>query len=88
MSQGCRPADNMLVIRCAACRRKLWRYDKIGKGEVLRCHKGRIDKDYGNCLKEADKWNCLCGKSVGIDKGAFIKMNSAAFTCSGTKRTN
>ena len=24
----------MLVIKCAACRRKLWRYRKLGPGEV------------------------------------------------------
>jgi hypothetical protein len=77
----------MLIIRCAACRKKLWQYDKIGKGEVLRCHKSRIEKEFGNCLKSADDWKCVCGKTVGIDKGSFVKMISRAFTYSGTKRT-
>ncbi|MCJ7484225.1 MAG: hypothetical protein MUO31_14825 [Thermodesulfovibrionales bacterium] len=76
----------MLLLRCSACRKKLWRYDKIGKGEVLRCHKQRIDKDYGNSSTDADKIYCLCGNTIGIDKGSYFKMISKAFTYSGTKR--
>ena len=76
----------MLTIRCAACRRKLWRYDKIGKGEVLRCHKSRIEKDFGGCRPDSGTWVCECGKTIGVDKGTFIKMNGSAFTYSGTKR--
>lgn len=75
----------MLVIKCAACKRKLWRYDKIGKGEVLRCHKDRITKRYGFKNIE-DRIECLCGRLVGIDKGTYIKMNGRGFTYSGTKR--
>ena len=36
----------MLTIKCSACRRKLWKYEKLGKGEVMRCHKTRIKKMY------------------------------------------
>ena len=75
----------MLVIKCAACKRKLWKYDKVGKGEVLRCHKERLMRIYD--LRTVDNQvKCLCGKAVGIDKGTFIKMNGRAFTYSGTKR--
>ena len=75
----------MLVIKCAACKRKLWKYDKVGKGEVLRCHKERIMRIYD--LRTVDNQvKCPCGKAVGIDKGTFIKMNGRAFTYSGTKR--
>lgn len=76
----------MLTIRCAACKNKLWKYDKIGQGEVLRCHKGRIERLYNNTIKEADKVQCLCGKDIGIDKGRFIKMDHKAFIYTGTKR--
>jgi hypothetical protein len=76
----------MLVLRCAACRKKLWRYNKIGKGEVLRCHKARIDRDYGNCSTDGDKIHCICGNIIGIDKGSYYKMIGKAFTYSGTKR--
>ncbi len=75
----------MLVLKCAACKKKLWKYDKIGQGEVLRCHKNRIIKLYIS-RKEGSKINCTCGKSIGIDKGTYIKMIRAAFTYSGTKR--
>lgn len=76
----------MLVLKCAACKKKLWRYDKIGPGEVLRCHKDRIRKMYQPIALEG-KVRCTCGNAVGIDKGSFIKMISKAFTYSGTKRT-
>jgi hypothetical protein len=76
----------MLIIRCAACRRKLWRYDKLGPGEVLRCHKSRIDKFYDNTEADDQRIRCVCGKDIGIDKGSFYKMIAKAFTYSGTKR--
>jgi hypothetical protein len=77
----------VLVIRCSACKRKLWKYDKIGQGEVLRCHKDRIARMYE--VKEAqDKVTCPCGKPIGIDKGSHIKMIAKAFTYSGTKRNS
>ena len=75
----------MLVLKCAACKKKLWRYDKIGPGDVLRCHKDRIIKMYSS-IKESNKIKCTCGKDIGVDKGLFIKMISKAFTYSGTKR--
>ncbi len=75
----------MLVIRCAACKKKLWRYDKIGQGAVLRCHKERIAKMYGT-EKNQDRIRCLCGKDIGIDKGRYFKMIGKAFTYTGTKR--
>lgn len=78
----------MLMLRCAACRKKLWRYDKIGKGEVLRCHKTRIEKDYDNCSTDGYKVCCVCGNEIGIDKGSFYKMIDKAFTYSGTKRNS
>jgi hypothetical protein len=41
----------MLALKCAACKKKLWRYDKIGPGEVLRCHKDRIIRMYASIEK-------------------------------------
>jgi len=76
----------VLTIRCAACKCKLWKYDKIGKGEVLRCHKTRITRVYS--YNEADgKVLCPCGKEIGIDKGPFVKMIGKAFVYSGSKRS-
>ena len=75
----------MLVIKCAACKKKLWKYDKIGPGEVLRCHKDRMTRTY-EFKQENDRIKCQCGKDIGIDKGTYIKMIGKAFTHTGTKR--
>ena len=75
----------MLTIKCAACKQKLWKYDKIGPGEVLRCHKDRITKSYV-LIERNNKIQCQCGKNIGIDKGRHIKMISKAFVYTGTKR--
>lgn len=77
----------MLILKCAACKKKLWRYDKIGQGELLRCHKARIVKIYG-CAAGQDKISCRCGRPVGIDKGSYYKMIGKAFTASGSKRNS
>jgi len=74
----------MLTIKCARCKKKLWKYEKIGHGEVLRCHKHRITRIYG-MEKEEDKIKCVCGQTIGTDKGGHIKMNQTAFTYRGTK---
>ena len=74
----------MLTAKCAACRRKLWKYDKIGKGEVLRCHKDRIARTWDLHLADGKLW-CPCGKPVGIDKGGHYRMIAGAVTFSGTK---
>jgi len=74
----------MLTIRCAACKRKLWKYEKYGRGEVLRCYKNRIERKY-EFRQEDDKVLCLCGKVIGIDKGTHIKMIKKGFVYSGVK---
>lgn len=76
----------MLLLKCAACKRKLWKYEKIGQGEVLRCHKARIVKQYVTKTAE-NKIYCTCGKVIGIDKGSFYKMIAKAFTYAGNKLT-
>jgi len=75
----------MLLLKCSACKSKLWRYDKIGQGEVLRCHKDRIIKVFQYKVHD-HKITCKCGKEIGIDKGSFYKMIGKSFTYSGTKR--
>ena len=75
----------MLTLKCAACKRKLWKYDKVGSGEVLRCHKGWIRKTY-NIKEQGNRIQCVCGRDIGIDKGDYYKMIAKAFTSSGSKR--
>ncbi len=77
----------MLTISCAACKRKLWKYDKIGPGEVLRCHKDRIKRMFDPVIGDEGRIYCRCGKDIGIDKGSFYKMIAKAFTYKGTKRS-
>lgn len=77
----------MLVISCSGCKKKLLKYDKIGQGRVLRCHKDRIKRVYSKPKYSFDdKLRCPCGMEIGIDKGSYIKMNKKAFTYTGTKR--
>ena len=75
----------MLILRCTACKNKLLRYDKIGQGEVLRCHKERIARYYATFERQGRLY-CSCGRAIGIDKGRYFKMIAKAFTYRGTKR--
>jgi hypothetical protein len=77
----------VLVIRCAARKKKLWKYDKIGWGQVLRCYEDRILRGYG-VKQTGDRVECLCGNDIGIDRGHYIKMIGKAFTHAGTKRNS
>ncbi|GAB6178202.1 hypothetical protein JCM16814_30930 [Desulfobaculum senezii] len=74
----------MLTIRCSRCKTKLWKYNKLGKGEVLRCHKARIDKML-DAEVDGDRIRCPCGQIVGHDKGSFYKMVKKGFVYSGKK---
>ena len=74
----------MLTLRCADCKAKLWKYQKYGQGEVLRCHKQRISKMISSVEKDGRIY-CTCGNDVGIDKGTFYKMIPRSFTYSGKK---
>lgn len=77
----------MLIIRCSKCKTKLFRYDKIGHGAVLRCHKARIDRVFEKPEVREHKIVCpKCQQPIGIDKGSFYKMDPKAFLYTGTKR--
>jgi hypothetical protein len=76
----------MLTIKCASCKTKLFKYRKIGSGDVLRCHKDRISKAF-HYRTEAGKLLCACGRVVGDDVGTCFKMRQSCFTSSGTKDT-
>ncbi|SFI12043.1 hypothetical protein SAMN05192551_106227 [Tindallia magadiensis] len=74
----------MLTIKCAKCKRKLFKYHKIGNGSVIKCHKIRIKQVY-QLNKNYQMFSCACGNNIGKDEGSFIKMNRTGFTYSGTK---
>ncbi len=76
----------MLLIRCAKCKTKLIKYEKIGKGELHKCIKDRIVKDF--FIVENGYVKCpKCGNVFGKDKGKFITLFKGKFTYSGTKIT-
>ena len=72
----------MIVIRCAKCKRKIFTYQKIGKGRVLRCYKDRIVRFYP--VRDLQNVECLCGQVIGFDEGRWIRMKQSAFECSGS----
>jgi len=76
----------MLIIKCARCKTKLWRYLKIGKGEVIRCHKSRITKIFNEPIKKKKEIFCPnCKTKIGRDMGSFYKMIGKNFVYTGTK---
>jgi DNA-directed RNA polymerase subunit H (RpoH/RPB5) len=72
----------MITIKCAKCRKKIFRYIKVGKGQLWHCWKDRIIKDYS--IKEGNKVKCQCGNLIGIDEGKWIKLKRNSITYSGT----
>jgi len=71
----------MIIIKCAKCRREIFKYHKVGKGKLWHCWKGRIIEDYS--VKKGNKIFCQCGNLIGIDQGKRIKMKQHSFTYSG-----
>jgi len=71
----------MIIVKCAKCKRKVFRYLKIGRGKLWHCWKNRIIED--NSIRDGDEIKCQCGNLVGIDDGKWIKMKPHSFTYSG-----
>ncbi len=75
----------MLIIRCAYCKEKLYRYDKIGPGQVLRCHKERIDRVFNAPLIEDGMVKCpRCKKDFARHTKTCYEMIREGFTYTGT----
>jgi hypothetical protein len=72
----------MIIIRCAKCRAKIFKYKKIGKGRLLHCWKDRIVKDY--TVRAGDEVRCACGNLIGVSESKWIRMKQNAFSHSGT----
>jgi len=73
----------MLTIKCVKCKRKIFRYFKLGKGRVLHCWTNRIEKDYST--REGNRVLCKCGNLIGLEQDKCIKMRQAAFFHTGKK---
>ena len=72
----------MLIIRCSKCKNKLFKYEKIGKGNLLHLWKKRIKKEY-SIIKSNKNIYCECGNLIGVDEGIYIKLKKSSITYSG-----
>ncbi len=64
--------EAMITIRCVKCKRRIFKYKKLGKGKLWHCWKDRIVADYS--VRDGDKVLCTCGNLIGIDQGKWIKL--------------
>ncbi|MCK4234007.1 hypothetical protein KAX75_06230 [candidate division WOR-3 bacterium] len=71
----------MLTVKCSKCKRKLYKYLKIGKGRLWHCWRDRIVEDY--TVHEGDRVMCSCGNEIGVNKGKYIKLKQHSFTYKG-----
>lgn len=65
--------SRIIIIKCDKCKGKIFKYEKVGRGHILRCYKKRIIEDHS--VYNDKKVFCQCGNKIGVDKGRFIKMN-------------
>ena len=67
-----------MVIRCARCNKKLFKYYKKCPGKLWHLWKRNIIED--NTEREGDKVLCpKCGAVIGIDKPNQIKLIKGAY---------
>jgi len=73
----------MLTVKCAKCKKPVFRYIKTCEGRLLRCYKSRIVKDFS--VRQGNEVRCQrCGNLIGIDEGRWIKLKQGSFITSGT----
>ncbi len=73
----------MLIIKCSRCKKKIFKYQKIGSGAVLKCHFSKITE----WLIEAPTTDlfCECNNKIGIKKDDCYKMIEKSFVARGQK---
>lgn len=71
----------MKILKCARCRHKLMKYNKIGKGRIVRCWHDRIIENYA--VREGDELKCVCGAVIGTYDARGIRLRQNSFTASG-----
>ncbi len=76
----------MLTIRCAKCKTKLFKYKKIGQGQVLRCYKDRIEPL--EMIIKNGSLLCVCKNVVGIEMDSHFKMKTHQFIYTGRKENS
>jgi len=73
----------MMIIKCAKCKQKIFKYVKIGKGKLWHCWKDRIIEDLS--IHKENNILCKCGNLIGIDEKKWIKLKKHSILISGTK---
>ncbi len=73
----------MITIKCAKCKAKLFRYLKMGKGQVRHLWPDRIVEDFS--IRNGSEVKCRCGNIIGKDEKKWIKVKQSAFTHTGRK---
>ncbi len=72
-----------MILKCAKCKRKVFKYVKIGKGKLWHCWKDRIIEDLS--VHEGKDIKCNCGNLIGVDENKWIKLKQNSNQKSGTK---
>jgi len=76
------PGVEVIVIRCARCKSKVFKYVKVGKGRILHCWRERIAEDHS--VRDGNEVKCRCGNLIGVDERRWVKMKRHSFIYSGT----
>ncbi|HDN64802.1 MAG TPA: hypothetical protein ENF23_00655 [Methanosarcinales archaeon] len=71
----------MIIIKCAKCKRKIFKYQKIGKGRLWHCWNDRILRDYS--VRGGNEVKCRCGNLIGVAEERWVNMRQHSFTYSG-----
>jgi len=72
----------MITVYCAACGKKLFRYQKIGKGRLLHCWHTRISSSH--TVRRGDDVYCTCGQHIGVIETKWINLHGGSFTVKGS----
>lgn len=73
----------MLTIKCAKCKSRVFKYVKIGQGQLIKCHRDRIAEDLA--VYEDGKAKCKCGNVIGKVDGQIIRLRRSSFVFTGHK---
>ena len=61
-----------MIIKCAICNLKVFKYQKVGKGKLWHCWKERIITDY--TIRDGNEVRCRCSNLIGIEQEKWVKI--------------
>ncbi len=65
-------STKVMSIKCKKCNQKVFKYLKVGKGNLLKAYKSKIQTEYFEIIN--GEMFCKCGHKLGIDQGSHFKM--------------